>query len=229
MKMILCTLAVCLSVLASALTLSTLVRTESKKTRISITKAFTEPLNLSALEESVIQKLDALGTQLTSLSRRLSLLEEGAGRTAHAAANVETADPEQAAIHALTKSVATIGVAVARLEGVPTHLAALTTYIDRSFGHLEKTVSDTAASQDLLAPINQIAGKLDNIDSYFTPLYAFLGLAYDPANQDLIATYPSVDERLNGIALQLDATHKELSEFHRMLTPRIIEPTKHQN
>ena len=231
MKLVLCTLAICLSVLASVCTLSTLVRTESKKVRSSVTKALTEPLNPAAREESVIQKLDALNSQLTSLNRRLSLLEEGVGRSSRAAAiaSAEPADTGQTEIRALTKNVNTIGTAVARLEGVPSLLTALTTYIDRSFGHLEKTVSDAAAPQDLLTPLNRMAVKIDNIDSYFTPLYAFLGLTYDPANQDLIAMYPSIDERVNDLFVRIEAVRKEVAEIHYMITPHMIEPKKHQD
>ena len=226
MKLILCTLAVCFSLLASVLTLSDLARTEGKKTRISIPKALTEPLVAFGREESVVQKLDAINAQLTSLNKRLSQLEEGSAHAVRATSNAATStDPTQADLRALAKSVSGLSASIARLEGVPTHLAALTTYLDRSFEHLEKTVAESAAPQDLLTPINQIATKVDNIDSYFTPLYAFLGLTYDPANQDLIAAYPSIDERINDLAFQLAATHKELTEFHRMMTPVIIEPT----
>ena len=226
MKLILCTLAICLSLIAYTFTLSNLVRTESKKTRSSIPKALTESLNPSTREESVIQKLDAINAQLTSLSRRISLLEEGSGgHSVRTAVSTGSADPAQADTRALAKSLNSLGTSLARLDGLPSHLAELTTFIDRSFGHLEKTVTETAAPQDLLTPINQMAVKIDNIDSYFTPLYAFLGLAYDPANQDLIATYPSVDERINALTLQIDAVHKEVSDIRYMLSPRIIEPT----
>ena len=227
MKLILCTAAVCVSLLASVVSLSDLARTEGKKTRLSIPKALTEPLNPSVREESVVQKLDAISAQLISLNRRLSLLEESAGHPARSATSTDAATdaPTQADFRALATSVSSLSTSLARLEGVPSHLAALTTYLDRSFEHLEKTVNETAAPQDLLAPLNQLSTKLDNIDNYFTPLYTFLGLSYDPANQDLIAAYPSIDERLNDLARQIDSTHQELSVFHRMMTPVVIEPT----
>ena len=116
--------------------------------------------------------------------------------------------------------------ALARLDAVSGHLVELTTFIDQSFDHLEKTVTEAAAAQRIAEAIGPLANKVDAIDSYFTPLYAFLGLDYDPANADLMAAYPSVDLRLNELLLQIEALQKDLA-YVKERVPRIVEPIRY--
>jgi len=211
-KLVLCTLAVCLSILVSVLTLSSVIRTEEKKTRSTVPKALAE-------------QLDAVNAQLAGLSRRLSVLEEReTGRPPQPVPAGATAETLQTDIRSLAKGVTS---AQTRLEGVSTHLAELTTYLDRSFDHLEKALPAADANQGLQATVNQMAGKIDAIDSYFTPLYTFLGLVYDPKANDILSTYPSMDERINELSQQIETLRKELADLRYMLTPRNIEPTKH--
>ena len=218
MKLILCTLAICLSVLASVFTTKELIRAEGKKVRSSLPKVLTEPLDAAGRQESLVQKLDAINAQLGSLNRRLASLEEGYARPSQAAAGNA---------QALTRNGVGLTSTFARLDGLPGQLADLTTYLDQSFEHLESKITEAAVPQHATEEIDNMAKKIDAIDSYFTPLYAFLGLAYDPANADLLASYPSVDVRINELFLQLEAVRKDVDFIRVRITPIVIEPTKY--
>jgi hypothetical protein len=234
MKLALCTLAICLSLLASVLTLKEAVRAEGKRVRAAIPKALVEPLEADKGSESAAQKLDAIQSQLGSLGRRLALLEEASGRPARAAAPAQpqdnkAADPLLSEVRALDASVRDLSVSVSRLAGVPDHLARLTTYIDQSFDHLDKRLTEKTTPDELLVSVDWLVKKVDDIDHYFTPLYAFLGVVYDPANESVIRGYPSIDARLNAFAEDLDALQKAVADIRRNMTVQtVIEPSKYQ-
>ncbi len=223
MKLILCTLSICLSILASVFTTKELVRAEGKKIRSSIPKALTEPVEAAGRAESLIQKLDAITAQLGSLSRRLTSLEDTYARQNPLLAPLGPAGSAPG----LNKTAVSLGATLARLDAIPDQLDNITTYLDESFEHLENTVTETTAPQRVTDALDPMAKKIDAIDNYFTPLYKFLGLVYDPANADLLADYPSVDVRLNELSLQIEAMHQDLAELRVFVTPYNIEPTKH--
>lgn len=221
LKWVIGSLALGLAVLAAVLILADLVRSEGKKTRSAITKALAEPLNQPTREESVIQKLDTINAQLASLNKRLSLLEETLGRTA--AAN-RGQQPTQADLQSMTRTVNGISVSMSQLKVMPSRLAELAVFLDRSFEHLEKKVAEAGTPPELPVTISRMAGKIDDIDSYFTPLYAFLGLPYEPADQAVLAAYPSVDERINDLTDQINAIRKETATLREVLLKRMIGP-----
>ncbi|MEI7900804.1 MAG: hypothetical protein WCK89_11160 [bacterium] len=223
MKLTLCTLAICLSILASVLTTKELIHAEGRKIRSSVPKALTEPVDGAGRPESLVQKLDALNAQLGNLSRRLASLEDTYARQNPNLSSLASTGNSQA----LTKNTGGLSSTFARLDAVSDNLAALTTYLDQSFEHMEKTVTETAASQHVTDSLEAMTKKVDAIDSYFTPLYAFLGLVYDPANEKLLKGYPSVDIRINELFLQLEALQKDVSAIRKQVTPITIEPTKH--
>lgn len=214
MKMVLCTLAVCLSVLASAFTTRVLVRDEGKRIRNAFTKTVPAPDGAQNRQEAFLQKLDALDAQLATLNRRLALLEERAARGQRESA----ADgPLRLTLQALSKRTEGVAASLAKLDAMPGLFSDLTAYLDQSFGHLEETVTVTALPAEK---------KLDDIDNYFTPLYTFLGLVYDPGKKDLLAAYPSVDARISALSKQLDAVRTDISDLREWLTPRTIEPAR---
>ncbi len=212
MKMVLCTLAVCLSVLASVFTTRVLVRDEGKRIRGSIAKTLPDPDSARNRHEAFLQKLDALNAQLAALNRRLSLLEESAGRGQRDSA---TAEHLRLTLQTLSKRTAGAASSLERLESMPGLLEELSAYLGQSFEHLEETVSATAIPMEK---------KLNDIDSYFTPLYAFLGLVYDPEKKDVLAAYPSVDARISALSKQLDAVRTDIAGLREWLAPRTIEP-----
>jgi len=221
MKLILCTLAVCLSILASVLTTKALIRDESKRIRSSFAKTAADPDGMQNRHDTLAQRLEAINLQLAALNRRLSLLEESIGGKEHAA----DAGTLRASLQDLTKRTDALAASLTRLDGVPDLLTELTAYIDQSFEHLEE-VTTTAAPEKLAAPLEEMGKRLDTIDSYFTPLYAFLGLVYDPKSDDVLAAYPTVDARITALASQLDTLRKDIADLREWLAPRTIEPVR---
>lgn len=225
MRVILCTLAVCLSLLAAVFTIQELIRAEGRRIRAAIPKALCEPADG---QESVMQRLDDLSAQAASLGKRLAQLEEKSSKPPAPAAD-DTPGALLSETRALASAVRGVAASQARLEGVPRHLAELTTYFDRSFSHLEKKIAEGAPPDAPQAvALSRLATRVDTIDRYFTPLYAFLGLVYDPGNEDLLADYPSVDVRLNALAADLRELRDAVADLRkRMPVPIVIEPTKH--
>ena len=223
MKMVLCTLAVCLSVLASVFTTRALVRDEGKRIRNSFTKTFPDPGSAQNRQEAFLQKLDALNAQLATLNRRLPLLEESAGQSQR---DTATAEPLRITLQTLSKRTEGVASSLAKLDAMPGFFSELTTYLDQSFEHLEETVTVTAIPEALTMRIGAMEKKLTDIDNYFTPLYAFLGLVYDPEKKDLLAAYPSVDARISAISKQLEAVRADIADLREWLTPRTIDPAR---
>ena len=224
MKTVLCTAAVCLCLLAHLLATRRMLQTEARLIRTTTAKALSDPRTPDGAPTSTAQRFDALHMQLVSLGRRLTLLEESLGR-----ASKPLPDEALAALRAdLEAAAATqrgVQLAVERLGGVPAHLAELTTYLDRSFAHLGERVEGQTVPDDLLLSIDWTVRKLEEIDGYFTPLYAFLGLVYDPANEDLLADYPSLVVRLADLAADVQALQKSVQEIRdRLFTTSVREP-----
>ncbi len=226
MKLILSTLAVCFSILASVFTTQAVVRDEGKRTRASVSKGFVEPSALADNQEPLSQKLDAINNQLANLSRRMSLIED-ALKPDESSGDKDVSQNMQSTLLSMRKELNVVSASVARLAGVPSHLAELTVFLDKSFEHIEKTATGNATPETVMASLEAMTQKIEIIDSYFTPLYAFLGLVYDPANQSRLAAYPTVDERINELYLQQQAIREDIAAFRYMMTPRNIEPTKH--
>lgn len=222
MKLIFCTLAVCLSILASVLTTKALIREESKRIRSSFGKTATTPDGMQNRQETLVPRLEAINAQLVVLNRRLSLLEASVG----AKETVAETDTLRATLQNLTQRTDGLAASLTKLNDVPDTLSELTAYIDQSFEHLE-AVTTTTAPERLVVSLDEMGKKLDTLDSYFTPLYAFLGLVYDPKSDDVLAAYPTVDARITALAGQLDALRKDIADLREWLTPRTIEPVRH--
>lgn len=224
MKLVLCTLAICLSILASVFTTKELIRAEGKRVRSALPKALAEPADAAGRPEPALQKLDAIASQLSSLNRRLVALEEAGAR--QAASLAQLAAPEGARATGLARNAAGLSATLARLDALPAQLTELTAYLDQSFEHLENTVTESTAPQHVTEALDPLSKRLEAIDSYFTPLYAFLGVVYDPASDDLLAAYPSVDVRLNELFLQSEELRKDIAALRVFLTPYNIDPVK---
>jgi chromosome segregation ATPase len=228
MKVLFSALAVCVAVLTAVITLREEIRSEGKRTRAAISKSQAEPQELSVEAASVVQKLTAIQAQLSSLSRRLAQLEEVSARPSRPLTAPASADPLQAELRALSSSVRGVSDSLARLGGVPGHLGELTTYLDRSFDHLEKQVTDKSTPEDLRVSLDWLVQRVDDIDHYFTPLYAFLGIVYDPANEDVVKQYPSMDARFNDVAAQLETLQKAVADIRKnMIVTTVVEPSRY--
>ena len=218
MKLILCTLAICVSLLASVFALKAAVREEGKRTRAALSKAAEETVNGAVKSETASQRLDAINNQLAGLSRRMTALEE-AMRPVSSAAN--EAASVQSNLLSIRNDLGTLSAAQAKLDVLPAQLAQLTTFVDQSFEHVDKNLAARAQAEPLAPAIEELAKRIDAIDSYFTQLFPFLGLVYDPSSADLLASYPSVDERLNEINMQLALMRDDLILLSKYLLPRI--------
>ena len=224
MRLILCTLAVCISILASAFTTKKLILEEGKKIRVSIPKTQSEPPEAAGRQEPLVQKLEVINVQLANINRRMTLLEDTIARQPQSTAPDKTAEELQA----LTRNVEGLTGTLAGIGAMPRHLAELTTYFDRSFAHLESKVAESAAPALLAESLDGLSKKVDQVDSYFPALYAFFGVLYDPANADMYATYPSVDKRINELFIQLDTLQADVTYIKNRLTYRTYERPKYQ-
>jgi hypothetical protein len=69
--------------------------------------------------------------------------------------------------------------------------------------------------------------KIDDIDSYFPPLYDFLGAVYTADGSAAAAGYPSLDRRINEVILQLDNLQQGMDITVKSVTPYVREPSKY--
>jgi hypothetical protein len=221
MKLALCTLAVCLALLASLITTQELIRAEGKRVRAALPRALDET---AAGQESVAQKLDALNAQLAGLSRRLGELESNAGKRAPA----QEVSPATTEARSLSNAARVLAASEERLAVLPQQIAELTAFVDRSFEHLEGQVGARAAGSDeLKASLAALATKVDALDRYFKLLYTFLGLTFNRDNEDALGAYPSLDARVNDLSLSVEALRVAVEDVRKRVTPVVIEPTKH--
>lgn len=204
------TLVLSLAILAATVTLSNRLASEARKTRISIAKTQTVPSD-GTPTDAVLQKLDAINAQLVNFNRRLNDLEERA-TSLKSATTADGAETLSSGLATLPADIHSLRASLARLDGIPLYLAQLTTFLDRSFDHMEKTMHETSAVDGLAAPLDNLAQKLDVIDSSFTPLYVFLGCAYDP---DAMEGYPSMDQRITDLFLAVDTLKTEVAGLQR--------------
>lgn len=221
MKLVLCTLAICLTILLSAFSVSNLVQSEAKKTRSAFAKIVGDPESAEARKEPAVQKLELISAQLAAVDRRLSALESSVQRPASAAPASSRAESR-----ARERNLDGIYASLDKLEGVPAYLTSLSAYLDRSFDHVEKTVSSATVPDSLQTSLGEISGKLESLESYFIPLYLFLGLPADAGDNALLANYPTVDERINDLSQQLSAIRQELATVHGLFDKWIIAPRR---
>lgn len=214
------TLAIVLAVLAATVTVSNRLDAEGRRTRSAIAKSQT---GAGLAPEEVVQRLDALVSQFATLNGRVSRLESAVAAARPSAAPLPERTPPD--LSDLSSSVRSVQASLARLDGVPPHLAQLTTFLDQSFEHVERTVRDASATDALSASLAQMSRKMDAIDSYFTPLYSFLGVVSDPNSDEALRSYPSVDERFNSLFLELDALRLDVSRIQADLD-RFLAPTR---
>jgi len=223
MKLVLCTLAVCLTILLSAFSISNLVQSEAKKTRSAFAKTLGDSESAETRKDPIAQKLERVCAQLSSVERRLSGLES-AIQPYQTLAKSEASHPEN---RALDRNLNSISTSLKKLDGVPGYLTSLSAYLDRSFDHVEKTVSSTAWPDSLQTSLSGISDKLDTLEGDFLPLYLFMGLPSDPNANSLLADYPTVDERINDLSQQLSAISQELTTIHGLFDRWIIAPRRY--
>ena len=220
MKTVLCTLAVCLLLAATLFTTQTLVREEGRRTRTALSKTLDARPDASPPDDALAKRLDALNSQFDAFSRRVTALEEALA--ASAAQNDKAAQNTRADLAALRQEMKGFSAAQARFNVVPGYLAELTGYLEKSFAHVEETVAENAPADALTATLNDLAQRLDAVESLFVPLYEFFGLSQDPAALE----FPSVDARLQTLAEQTDIIRRDVEVLRIWAVPRNFDPDK---
>lgn len=212
MKLVMCTLAVCLSVLASTFTVREAVKVEARRTRGAVGKA-AAPEDTAGAEGAALaavgQRLEALTRQLEVLNGRVSAVEAAVGALPV---------PEKV-------DMTGVETALAKLDGVPGALAELAEAMGEAFEEVEAAVRHNERHDEVAESLEALEAGLAVVDSYFTPLYRFLGTVYDPQAVEA-AQYPSLDVRVNALQESVDKTRQEISELKEWVTHRVIEPVK---
>ena len=220
MKTVLCTLAVCLLLAATLFTTQTLVREEGKRTRIALAKALDTRPDTPPPDDAFARRLDALNSQFDGFSRRITALEESLAT--FAAQNDKATQNARADLAALRQEMKGFSAAQARFNAVPDYLADLTRYLDQSFAHVEKTVAEHAVADTFTASLDELAQRLDVVESLFIPLYEFFGLTQDSEAPE----FPSVDERLQTLYEQAEGIRRDVELLRAWAVPRNFDPDK---
>lgn len=227
MKIIVCTAAICLVIGLSVFTTQKAIEAEGRRTRGFLPGVLNNPLGGG---DSLVSKVDKLNDTLISINKRLTRLEELSSRGS-AVDNSEI-------MAAVTKTSGELGRITAQLSTLATEQDSLKVIprqlqiIDQNMRVILLAKENAAAEakppeDELLATLDWVVQKLDDIDSYFPPLYTFLGTVYSGGDPRLeIADYPSVDKRLNEVILRLEELQKDVSVTVKNVSPHIIEPTK---
>ncbi|MFA7171891.1 MAG: hypothetical protein WC340_00510 [Kiritimatiellia bacterium] len=227
MKLIACTAAVCLVIGLSIFTTQKTIEAEGRRTRSFLPGVLNNPLGDG---DSLVSKVDKLNDTLISINKRLTRLEEFSSR-----GSVVDSSEIMAAV---TKTSGELSRIIAQLNTLASEQDGLKV-IPRQLQIIDQNMrvillakesvaaEDKPPEKEILATLDWIVQKVDDINSYFPPLYTFLGAVYsggDPRRE--IAGYPSVDKRLNEVILRLEELQKDMSVTTKNVSPRIIEPTK---
>lgn len=224
MKMILCTLAVCLMLTASLFTTQALVREEGKRIRAAFAKtAAADQPDAAVTENAVSRKLETLNNQLATLNRRMTALEEALSASVR---NGGVPQNLQDGLAGLRQELKGLSAAQARFSVVPGYLADLTRYLDRSFAHVEQIISENRIPETFADAIDNQTQRLDLIENLFLPLYGYLGVIDAAGKEQPIASLPSLDERLLLLSQQTDNIRQDIASLREWMTPRTIEPVK---
>ncbi len=225
MKIILSTAAVCLVIGISVFTTQKVVQTEARKTRNSMPGMLNNPIEGG---ESLVVKIDNLNASIASVNRRLTRLEEISGRESkESSAEIMRATVGiREELDRLALRINTIAGEQAVLQEIARQMNLLNAGMRTLAGAIDTTAQPSAApSDEVINVLDWMVQKIETIDSYFPPLYDFLGAVYTGDGSSL-ADYPSVDLRLNEVLLTLDKVREDAAETRRLVTPYTIEPTR---
>ena len=222
MKLIACTAAVCLVIGLSIFTNQRTIEAEGRRTRSSIPGVLRNPLGDG---ESLITKVDKLNANLTAINKRLTRLEEISNRKNKVdnseLKSISTEINED--VDRMTARLNAISKEQAALRDIPSQLQTIDHNMRIILLAKEERAKQSPPPKEIISTLDWMVQKIDDIDSYFPPLYDFLGALYESPNVD---GYPSVDKRLNEVILQLDEMQQDVSTTLKHVSPYIREPTR---
>jgi len=227
MKIIVCTAVVCVVIGLSVFTNQRTIEAEGRRTRSSLPGMLSNPM---ADGDSLVSKIDTLNANLVSINKRLTRLEEISSRN-NKVDNSELKEIStqiSAEVGRMTARLNALSADQAELKVIPSQLLT----IDQNMRVILLAKESIAAEkspppQEILTTLDWMVQKIDDIDSYFPPLYSFLGAVYSGDASAELAGYPSVDKRLNEVILQLDDLQKDMRTTLKNVTPYIREPGRY--
>jgi len=229
MKILACTAAVCVVIALSIFTTQKTIETEGRRTRASMPGVLSSPLGDG---ESLVSKVEKLNATLSSINKRLTRLEDTGNRET----KVKT-DELKAISTDINQEVERIAArlnAISKEQDALRDIPAQLQVIDRNMriAILAKENEAKAAPasdppKEIIETLDWMVQKIDAIDSYFTPLYSFLGAVYTEKSSDAATSYPSVDKRLNEMIMQLDQLQKDMKITLKNVSPHVREPSRY--
>ncbi len=225
MKMALCTVAICLTLIITFSATRETVRKEARLTRNAVGGKGAEGVADDGTgNENLYGGLEVLGNQLAVLNRRMTTLEDAVNtsdRVAH-----ETALRRE--LQALREELKAVSTVQSRLVVLPGFMADLTRYLERSFEHVEKSVTPNTALEALAANVDEVALKIENVQTFFVPLYQSLGLAEkgDHANQTPVLL-SVLNEKLDKLVRETSEVRSDIEALRKWMTKRNLEPGEH--
>lgn len=222
MRTMLCTLVICLTVGAAVFSTRSYVREEGRRTRAAFGRSLDTDVPVDDTQNVIAKKLESIQSQLATLSRRMTVLEESIAARPQVADNTARLQTDLTATRQEVKAIAS---SQARLSGVPGYLADLTRYLDRSFAHIENRVADSGTPEALLLAVDDLTQRLNVIEELVATLNTTLGVL--PDTQDgAQTTILSLDTRLSQLAEQNENIRKDIVALREWMTPRNIDPVK---
>ena len=225
MKIIMCTAAVCLLIGVSIFTTQRTIETEGRRTRSSMPGVLSNPLGDG---ESLVTRVDRLNANLTAINNRLTRLEEISNRKN----KVDNSELKSISseinedVGRMTARLNAISKEQFALRDLPSQLQTIDHNMRIILLAKDESTKQSPPPQEIIKTLDWMVQKIDDIDSYFPPLYDFLGAVYESPALD---GYPSIDKRLNEVIMQLDEMQKEVTTTLKHVSPYVIEPTRRRN
>lgn len=220
MKLTISTLAVCLMLAIVYFSTRAMVRKEARLIRSALVNQSADAAD-APTANNLYSGLEALGNQLASLNRRMTVLEDAIN-----------SGEQQSAIGALRSQLTLmqqelkkLSTAQARLGVLPGYLTDLTRYLDGSFAHLEKSIAPNTTLEVLAEHLDETALRIENIENLFIPLYHSLGLADDGNDERKTpALISALNDKVDKVAQETTEVRRDLQALRKWMTPRNLEP-----
>ncbi len=224
MKHFLFTAALSLAFGAAIFTNHRVVQAEARKTRNAMPGMLMTPAEGGI---SLMTRIDNLDAGMAALNRRLTRLEELIERSARAdsttSREVETA--VRAELGKVAGNLEAIAAEQARIKSSLMQLDRISSGLSTIGEAIDQGALQSAPPEEIVNALEWLVQSIKEIESYFPPLYDFLGAVYTGDGQTF-ADYASVDLRLNELLLVLDKVREDAAATRELVTPYVIETGK---